>query len=291
MLRFLYILCEVLAAVSAIISPVAIVHWLLRIINVPSVTEHITALTSFFEPVNAAVEFVIKTPPLVYNGHSYSTAQGVVGCLFTAMFFLLNFAAESLKAAEQRADIVKHSGEQRRRLQKICEEEQTSQQQVAENCIIYVQVDYDSQACLTGAGYLESAFSKNGGKMLHGYNDALSLAFDSVGQALKYCMDASQQLLSYYATLRPIDPQPPFRIALHALNADLPADEGVAAVRALVNYSGPNQVLFSQDIKTLLELNGLSMLYGYQSVGLYSVGGRRSIELFRLFFTKTSSSL
>jgi hypothetical protein len=103
-------------------------------------------------------------------------------------------------------------------------------------------------------------------------------------------MEASQAILSYYATLRPIDPQPPFHIALHALSADLPTDEGVALTRNLVRYSGPNQILCSQDVKTLLELNGLSLLYGYQSVGLYSTRGTRSMEMFRLSFIKPSSS-
>jgi hypothetical protein len=291
MFRVLYTLCDVLAAVSAIISPVAIFHWLLRIVHVPAAMAAVDKLNPLFDPLNALVESVVKAPPLQYAGHAYSTTQGVLACLFTVLFFVLNFASESLKASEQRMDVSRQSDQQRRRLQKLREEHQTSQKQTAQNSKIYVQVQYDSHACLTGAGYLESAFVKNGGKMLQGYADSLSLGFDTIGQALQYCMDASQSLLSYYATLRPVDPQPPFQIAVHAVSGELPVVEGIAMTRNLVRYGGPNQVLFSQDIKSLLEAQGLGMSYRYQSVGLYGIGGTQPTELFRLFFTKPTSSL
>jgi hypothetical protein len=290
MFRFLYTLCDLLAAVSAIISPVAIFHWLGKIVNVPAVKSMLTPLNPVFDPMNTMVELFIKTPPITYEGHSYSTTQGVLACILTAAFFLFNFLSETLKATEQRLDVSRQSLQQKQRLQKIRDEHLSQQKKVLTNYRTYVYVSYDTQACPTGAGYLEAAFSKNGGKMLEAYVNTLSLEFDSISSALKYCLDVSQAMMSYYATLRPIDPQPPFQIGLNAVSSERPTQDGIAEARKLVRYAGPNQVIFSQDIRTLMEANSLSMDYRYQSIGIYSFGGTEQQELFRLFFTKPSSS-
>lgn len=291
MLRFLYTFCDLLAAISAIISPVAIFHWLGKLVKVQAVQEMLASLDPFFNPLNALVEVFIKTPPITYGGNSVSSTQGVLACLLTGLFFMLNFISETLKASEQRLDVTKQSLQQKRRLQKIRDEQQSQQKQVLTNRRIYVYVNYDSQACTTGAGYFEAAFVKHNGKMLEAYANTLCLEFDSVGSALQYCLDAAQAVLSYYATLRPIDSQPPFQIGINAVDAAQPTQEGIAESRKLIRYGGPNQVIFSQDIRTLLESKGLSMDYKYQSIGIYSFGGTQQQELFRLFFTKPAGGL
>lgn len=290
MLRYFYTLCELVSAVCAIISPVAIFHWLLRIINFQGVASFVNSLNPVFDPLNALLEFFIKTPPLSYDGHQYSTTQGVLACVMTAGFFLFNFIAESLKATEQRMDVSKQAAQQNRRLQKLRAEQDKKQKNVTTNRRIFAVVDYDFTACPTGGSHLDGAYGQYGGKVVASYSDSMALEFDAIQNAVEYCMHASQAMLGYYATLRPLDPQPPFKISLHSLDAEISTGAAVTATRKLISYVGPNQVIFSNDIWTMMEASGLEKAYRYQSIGMYAMDGGYQQELYRLFFNKPSSS-
>ncbi len=290
MFRFLYTMSDLLSAVCAIISPVAIFHWLLRIVNIQALASAVNTLNPVFDPLNALVELLVKTPPLSYGGHEYSTTQGLLACLMTGGFFVFNLISESLKANEQRMDVAKQAEIQRRRLQKLKSEETKVQKDITTNRRLYVVVDYDFMACPTGSASLENSCVRNGGKVLGSNAASLSLEFDSIASVFQYCMEASQGILSYYATLRPAEPQPPFKIGMHATDRSWSAAASVEEARKLSRFIGPNQVLFSNEVKAMLEANGLGMAYRYQSIGMYALEGTGQQELFRLFFTKPSNS-
>lgn len=290
MLRYIYTLCELLSAVCAIISPVAIFHWLLRIINFQGVASLVNMLNPVFDPLNAIVEFVVKAPPLSYGGHQYSTTQGVLACVMTGAFFLFNFVAESLKASEQRMEVSRQAEQQRKRLQKLRDDQSKKQKFVTTNRRIYLVLDYDFQACPEGGAQWESTYARYHGKVLASYHNSLALEFDSIEQVVSYCMGAAQGILGHYATLRPLDPQPPFKVGIQSLDAEISTGAGVTATRKLISYVGPNQVIFSQEIRAMLESQGIDKAYRYQSIGMYAMEGGYQQELYRLYFTKPSAS-
>jgi hypothetical protein len=290
MFRFLYTMCDLISAVCAIISPVAIFHWLFKIMNFNAIAAQVNLLNPVFDPLNAFVEFFVKMPPLNYGGHAYSTTQGLLACLMTGGFFAFNFFSESLKATEQRLDVHQQAEVQKRRLQKLQNEQTKVQKTITTNRRMYVAIEYDFLNCPIGSTCLEETFPKYGGKVLSRGADSLSLEFDNMSNIFQYCMDVSQGILSYYATLRPVDPQPPFKIGIHTLDADISTSAAVAETRKLNIFVGPNQVLFSQAVKAMIDANGQNMTYRFQSIGMYALEGATQQELFRLFFTKPSNT-
>lgn len=285
MLRFLYISCDVLAAIFAIISPVAIFHWLLRAVNISVLAPFLTPMNNFFDPMNGLAKALFRSPAINYNGNLISTDQGVVACILTASFFLMNFASEYLKTTEQRQDVDRQANLQRQRLQKLKTAQTQVHKAISTNRRYMVHVNYDFMLCPSGGEVLERGFSKQAGSALERFPGYMTIEFPTLQQAIQYCMDASQAMLGYYATLRPADPQPPFRIGIHASDADTPTGEATAETRRLVGFAAPNNIVFTQNVRDLLEAQGQTLTYHFQSIGMYALEGRQQ-ELFKLFNSK-----
>ncbi|WP_373532107.1 hypothetical protein [Vampirovibrio sp.] len=285
MLRILYIACDVLAALCAVISPVIIFHWLLLIVNVPLLNPHLVHISQFLNPMNLALDALFHLPPILYNGQRISMTQGVLAFAFTLAFFLLNFISEYLKTTEQQQEIQLHAGLQRERLKKLQDAQNRHQKKVATNRRYLVHVSYEFALCPAGGELLAKAFTRQLGSTLEQSPAYMTLEFPSLSQSIQYCMESGQALLRYYATLRPMDAQPPFRIGLHALDANLPTSDACYQTRILVSSAGPNDVVFSQNVLEVLLANGLAQNYHYQSIGLFGTAGSQQ-ELFKLFNSK-----
>lgn len=285
MLRFLYISCDILATIFAIISPVAIFHWLLRAVNIPGLAPFLTPLNNFFDPMNGMVEAIFHPPAINYSGNLIPTDQGVVACILTAAFFLMNFASEYLKTTEQRQDVSRQANLQRQRLNKLKEAQTKTHKTISTNRRYMVHVNYDFMLCPSGGEVLARGLPRQAGNVLERYPGYMTVEFPTLQQAIQYCMEASQAMLGYYATLRPADPQPPFRIGVHAVGTETATGEASAETRRLVNFAGPNNIVFTQDIRDLLDAQGQTLTYHFQSIGMYALEGRQQ-ELFKLFNSK-----
>jgi hypothetical protein len=285
MLRFLYTISDLLAGMLAISSPVAIFHWLVKVTNITAAEPYAAILNPIFEPLNDTLNTIIQLPILHYNGHDIPTTQGALACLMTAGFFLFNFCSEYLKAAEQRLDVEKQAFIQRRRLQQLKTEQQHFQKQVTGSTKLYMVVQYDFKGCPSGAASFETTYSKSGGKLIESSPQMLALEFEGPERAFHYALTVSQAIQSYYATLRPIDPQPPYQIAIQAIDSKLPGSEAILKMRKLVSYTGQNQILFGPEVHTLISQQGIIGRFHFQSVGVYIIEGRQ-MELYRLFYEK-----
>ncbi len=289
MLRILYILCDVLAALFAVISPVAIFHWLLLAVNMRVLKPFLVPLTHFFTPLNACVELFIKPPVLHFNGQEISTNQGIVACVFTAAFFGMSILSEYLKTSEQRQDLEQQAELQRKRLRKLQALQETRQKKVVTNRRYLVQIHYDFEQCPAGGQLLEQGPARQAANPLERNVGHLTLEFPSLSQCLQYAMGVSQSVLNYYALLRPKDPQPPFRIGIHAIDCALTTVEALQEMRLITSFSGPNSIVFSQCVRDVLEADGQSLAYKFHSMGLYVFGGKEQ-EVFKLSNARPSNS-
>lgn len=285
MLRFLYTISDLLSAILAIASPVAIFHWLIKVTNITAAQPFVAILDPVFVPLNSTLDTIAQMPVLHYNGHDIPTTQGLFSCLMTIGFFVFNFTSEYLKAAEQRLEVEKQAFIQRRRLQQMKTEKQQVQKQIAGSRKLYVVVQYDFKGCPSGAASFETTYPKHGGKLIESSPHMLALEFENTDVAFKYCLTVSQAIQSYYATLRPIDPQPPYQIAIQAIESQLPGSEAVLKMRKLVSYTGQNQILFGPDVYALMAEQGLLQRFHFQSMGVYVIDGKQA-ELYRLFYEK-----
>ncbi len=282
MIRFLYTLCDIIAGICAVVSPIAIFHWLLKAMNIAALKVIVDPLSGFFNPFNSLLDFFIDAPVIKYQGHSVSTIQGVFAILLTIAFFVFHFIAETLKATEQRVEVNTQVHQQRRRLQQLKAEQQRMHTTVRETRRIYAQINYDFASNPTGGAYFESGYQKYGGRAVEIGQRGMSLEFGSLEQAFKYSLEAAQQIMSYYATLRPIDPQPPYQVAIHAVEQSRQPQEALTKTRQLSRYAAGNQIVFSQEVKSLMDANGVTMKYQFQSLGMYAFDGGRNQEVYRL---------
>ncbi|HEY9746741.1 MAG TPA: hypothetical protein V6C99_11045 [Oculatellaceae cyanobacterium] len=281
MLRFLYTICDLIAGVMAIASPVAIFHWLAKITGIKAAAAVISVLDPVFEPMNVTLNLIVQMPVLHYNGQNIPTTQGVVACLLTVGFFIFNFCSEYLKTTEQRLDVEQQARLQRRRLQQLKVEQQQFAKQVTGNRKVYMVIQYDFKQCPSGAASFETTYPKFGGRLIESSPQMLALEFDGAERALRYSLEVTRSVQAYYATLRPIDPQPPYQIAIQAIEAQLPGSEAILKTRKLVSYTGRNQILFGSEVYLLLKDQGAVGDFQFQSVGMYVIEGKQA-EFFKL---------
>jgi hypothetical protein len=283
MLRFFYTVCDALAAVCAILSPVAILHWLLKITALPAAVPIVTALDPVFNPMNMMLASLIPTPPLMLNAQPVSTTQALLALGFTLGFFGLHSAAEILKSAEQRSDVRRQTREQQQRLAQIHRQESREQTRLtAIHWRIYAYIRYEASACPSGTALLEQTATRHQAQTLDRTADAITLEFPELESALRTCREMAGALLSHYAALRPADPQPPFTIGLHAVDGSVVSvATALHETARITGFGGRNQIVFSEAIKRLLDARQASAGPS-QSLGLYVLNEGRQEEIFRL---------
>ena len=290
MLRYLFTMCDILSSLCALVSPVVIFHWLFKVLNLPPLQGIISSLDPIFLPLESILELFIKLPSLNFGGHAYSTTPGLLAVLLTCAFFFFNFLSETLKVAEQRMNVQVDAQKQRMRMQKMREEQLRKEKSLPDAMKIFVFVDYDVQPCPFLGEKLEQFMQQEGAHVHSRVFNELALEFTTIEQGLRFVLGVSQSILGHYATLRPLDPQPPFKLSLHAVDKTLSISAGVSDSHKLVQFIVNNQVIISQSAKALLDSCGTEIPYRLQSLGVYAMDtGER--ELFRLFAGKQSTSL
>lgn len=285
MLRFLYTTLALLAGIMAILSPIAILHWLMTAVGHPSTTGVVEALNPFFSPLNSLLSLILPLPDLYFQGRAVPTTQGALAALLTLGFFALTYLSESLKALEQRLDVTQKALAQRVQMQRLQAQAQQERKKISGNRRILVHVQYDFQNFPPGSTPFEAQYATRNGKVLQTWPDSLGLEFDTLENALQYSLDTSQSVLSHYATLRPMDPQPPYRLAIHVVPPDWSPQDGLLQCSYLSQFAAPNQVVFSQDTLQLMDALGIQQNYHHQSLGMYALN-QQNIELFRLYYQK-----
>lgn len=282
MLRFLYTVCDWLAGILAITSPITIFHWLFKVAGVAAAASFVSFLDPFFTPLNQSLDLFLHQPQLTYEGRQIPLTQGILACLMTIGFFAFHTAAQICRTMEEKLQVSRQAFVENRRLQKLEKEQKSRQKQIVTNRRIFAHIHYDFAGYREGATAFEHSSDQAAAKVLERLPDAMNLEFDNLNNALQYAIATSRKILSHYAVLRPMDYQPPFRMSLHALEVQTSLSECIRKTAKLIAYAGPNQVVFSQDIKALIEAQGLGMEYQFQSIGIYALPEGQQ-EMFRLF--------
>lgn len=283
MLRFFYTICDWLAGLCAIISPVVIAHWLLKVTGLPWAVPIVNALNPVFNPWSELLHFWVKTPPLFVNGQPVETTQAALAIAFTIGFFILHFSAEVARSLEQRLDMNRQTHEQRQKILQLSREERQHKNQLSSlSWRICLHITYPFPLCPVGGRLLDDVSLHPAGKLLERSKDVLSMEFNRLDSALQVCTEAAMALLQYYATLRPADPQPPFHIGLHAVESQTGVNTALAETSRITEFAGRNQIIFSQTVQQLMDAQHLELPRPAQSIGLYALSGGRQEEMFRL---------
>ena len=284
MLRFLAIALDIVATLCAILSPVAIIHWLLKAINASLTAGIVNMLTPVFTPFNASLDLVFKLPSISFSGQSIPITQGILGVIFTLVFFALAFASDMVKATMKKVEVRAAAAENKKKLQALKVQKQQQTQKVTTNRRILVFLYFQFQQNPMAGNYFEQLYPRHQGRAHETTPESMLLEFETLDNAMRYCIESTQYVRSYYATLRPMDPQPPFYIGIHSQDMTENVQAGKAKCYNLCRFGGQNSMVFSQDTKQALDAHGMAPNFRIQSIGVYDFPNEpvRSQEVFRL---------
>ena len=232
------------------------------------------------------LQSALHLPSLTFQASQVSIAQGVLGVLFTGLFFLLNFLSKFLKATDNRMEIAADTRRERQRLEKIMHAQKQAQSKAAANRSVLMMIQYDFAQDSPATTSIETLRMRHESKLLDSSANAVLLEFPSLKKAFGCALEIGQAVLQYYKTLRPIDPQPPFMIGIHAPERTTDMVVSREQIQQLCRYAGKNQTLFSKDAMEMLQATHVAGSYQYQSQGFYDFLGLRQQEVFRLLGEK-----
>jgi hypothetical protein len=288
MLRIISILLDILSGLFAILAPIAVVHWILGAFEIQAMAGVIGFFTGIFKPFNYVIDAIMpfELPMINYQGRVIPITQGILGFILTLCFFFCALGANVLRVLDKQmsvtTDIVR--SKQRMRELEMARKETNRQVSQTNRVLVYLLFPFDNQR---SAGNFFLGFKKYQGRQLSTRTEGWLLEFDDVELALLYATETAEKLLQYYGSLRPMDPQPPFHMSVHAVR---PGGDftfpGLEKCQLLIRYSGDNQIIFSQQVLELLRVNALAGNYKYQSLGFYDFPSDKNQEIFVLFYKK-----
>jgi hypothetical protein len=283
MLKSLANLCRLLATLCALLSPIAVVHWIFQAFHLPPQLDGVMGFFSaVFSPVNSILDSLFHFPSLTFQDKAVPITQGVHALLITILFFVFNFLSGLVSTADKKVQAATDTFVRKTHIQheQAAKEKQQKKIVKEKRPIVYVAYPFhqDAKVC----DFL-SEYGPLGGWQIESSPEFWLLEFARVEQALAYCGSAAQKILGYYTTLRPMDPQFPFRMILHGV--DTGAEHlawGKERCQTMARLTGENQVRFSQEIKEVMDASQLNDTFKSQSVGMYEfpiVGIQEAFQL------------
>ncbi len=287
MLRLISILLDILSGLFAILAPIAVIHWIAGAFELQAIAGVAEFFSAIFWPFNTLVNTVAPNLPMIdYQGRQIPISQGIVAFLLTICFFSCAIAANLLRALDKKMTVTTDIIRSQHRMQQLesVRREQARQTIATNRILIYLIFPFDSQK---NASTFFLGFKKYGGRQLPTRTEGMLIEFGDVQSAMGYARDTAEKLLAFYGTLRPMDPQPPFHMSIHAVRPD-PEDTfpGLERCQLLIRYAGENQIIFSQQVLELLQVHSLTANYRYQTMGYYDFPSVPNQEVFMLFYKK-----
>lgn len=286
MFRLFYTAFDWLATVFVFLAPLAVIHWLLKSFGVQGIDWFLNPLNVVFMPLDMMFDTLVNPlvpmlsfghfqhiPNLKWAGREIPVTQGLLSFVLTFCYFVFSYAATVLKALEKGVKNTTENLQHRYVAQKREVQEKTQQRSIAEGSRVLLLLAYPFYENRVGAD-LFNTFGRFNGKLIQAMSHDVLLEFQKPTDALEYCMDASRALSSYYITLRPMDPQPPFKMSLHVIQKLEDTNSALGHCRIIAGYCPDNKVVLSSAAKTVLDYNGLNQTYRYFPTGIYEINGK-----------------
>lgn len=280
MFRFAYKLLDLLASACALLSPIAIVHWLIGLGMGPHGADWFPFLSHFFAPLNATMDHIFHPKPLDFEGQTVSISQCIVAIVFTGLFFIFQTASKMLKVVDKQIQVAQARVTEQVRRKKVAVVEQ-KKKVIASFSLLIVKVQYPFETHPELANLFQ-AHTTFGGTALEQTPDLLVLEFSRPTDALEYCLTSVRGLLRQYAQLRPVDTKPPFSVVIHAVQPQEDLQQGLDKCDLIRPYGGQNQIMLSAEMVAVIKAQGLSGQYKCNSLGLYHSQNHQELEVFTL---------
>lgn len=281
MFKFFARICNTLATLYALLSPLAVIHWLFKVYTLPLFFQGVMQFgDNLFQPGNMMLEHFYHFPILHFYGHSLSLTEAIQAILLTVLFFVFNFASQILLTLDKKLLAAKESHNHHILERNMREKEKIEVVKVVQQHIPVVFVSFPFEQ----SGVHREFFKVpgNGTLVQHG-PDFLYIQFAKLENALGYSQDAANKCLAFNQTLRPMDPCYPFRLSLHTIESGQEnLAWGLEKCRNLNRFTGENQVYLTLQAKQLYDVSNLNGKFRCQSQGIYILAPDQNEEVFQL---------
>ncbi|MEB3245242.1 MAG: hypothetical protein VKJ06_04570 [Vampirovibrionales bacterium] len=239
-------------------------------------------------PFNASIEAVLPFLPKPEIGQSgASLAQIIVAFIFTVIFSVfsqVDRALIDLSDALHR----EREGKKIAQLQKkaVGQSKVLSLNRRNSYSRFLVIVEYPFDQAGAVSRYFDTFVNFQGKPLAGAAHNELILEFMRSEKAVMFCMEAARSMQVHYTTLRPSDPKPPFRVALHAIAGTQITPLELNLCKQIVRYAKPNQIVLSGDMKVAIEGVSGQLTARTDSMGIYNLAGSHQAEVFHLLTAK-----
>jgi hypothetical protein len=214
-------------------------------------------------------------------GKSLAVSEGILSGIFILLYFVFVYLATLIrmtdKQIENTASIIKYNQES------LMKQEAKKQEvkRVIKNVRVLVILSYSFSQNATAAEMF-NAYGRQGAHLVQSFPSDLLLEFSQPEHAMEYVQQSARNVMNYYASLRPMDPQPPFKLALHVVGEQANLAQETEFCRQMVYFTGNNKITFSDAFKQVLDARGISVNYRFSSLGFYQFAQNVGSELYNL---------
>ncbi|MBY0404542.1 MAG: hypothetical protein K2X66_11635 [Cyanobacteria bacterium] len=294
MFRIIFTLTDILSTFFVFLAPLAVIHWLVAGFHPPGTEGFVNFFVPIFTPLNRIIENLthglfpiisfglLKSMPMLKAGNEFiPITQGLLSLFFTVLFFTFSFLSQIFRSL----DISANNAAEILRFRTMTEAKQSevdkTKRKVSGTSRIWVYISYPFFEN-PKLGEIFNSYIRTGGKLVQAFPKEILVEFDTIENVMRYCKEATREIMSYYSTLRPIDPQPPYKISVHAIQPSEDNHASIEKCRLMVQNALNNSVVFSINFKELMEARELHKSYKFHSTGFHEFSGGYSLEVFRL---------
>lgn len=288
MFRWLSYITDFIGGLCVLLSPFAIVHWVLLALNIPSITSALQPANVVFGPGMALLSALpFQYPSLIIQGNSISIQQVILGGFYLVLFFLFNLISVGLRQLESFLMKAKRQSSQKLDNKRASDQALQRQQEALQRNTTLLTIQYPFKEFNEAARFIVGPQLQPGQSILSQQAHQVSFKFSSPEGAASFAVAGAERLLGYYANLSPIDPQPPFKIVLHATEPQpTQINNGIERCDYLLNHCGDNHIIFSQQVHDLMTAHNIQKRFKFHSIGIYHIPSESQQDIYQLNYNR-----
>lgn len=286
MFRWLSYITDFIGGLCVLLSPFAVIHWVLLAANVPSITQSIAPASIIFAPGMAFLSALPFTyPSLTIQGQAISIQQMILGVAYLFLFFVFNLISMGLRNAEGLILRAQRKVNQKHEDERAQQQQMEKYQQAIQRSSVILTINYPFKDFREATRFMLGSQLLPGQSILAQSATQASFQFTSPESAASFAVSGAERLLSFYASLSPIDPQPPFRMVIHATEPRN-LDEGIERCRYLLDHCLDNHIIFSQQVHDLMAAHNVQQRFKFHSIGIYHIPSENQQDLYQLNYNR-----
>lgn len=286
MFRWLSYITDFLGGLCVLLSPFIVVHWVLLALNIPEVTQAIEPANAIIAPGMAILSALpFDYPTLNIQGQDLSSKQMVLGLFYMVLFFAFNLISMGLRNIEGLLLQAKRKTTQHKNDKTAQQRQMERYQQAIQRSSVILTIDYPFKDFREATRFMLGSQLAPGQSILAQSATQASFHFNSPEAAASFAVSGAERLLSFYASLSPIDPQPPFKMVIHATEPRT-ENEGIEKCKYLLSHCLDNRIIFSQHVHDLMAAHNVQQRFMFHSIGIYHIPSENQQDLYQLNYNR-----